>query len=128
MSELENVELNNKGKVTCDKRILLSIISLATKEISGVSELVDIPSLFFKRMFTKYDSKGVMIKIAPNGKITIDVYINVFSGVNVADISFRIQENIKNNISSMVELKTGKINVHIVGVNFVKPNEEEVNA
>ena len=128
MADIQNAEYNNKGKVTCDKRILLSIISLATKEISGVSELVDKPSLFFKRIFTKYDTKGVMIKISPNGKITIDVYIKVFSGVNVADISFRIQENIKNNISSMVELKTGKINVHIVGVNFVKQGENAQNA
>jgi len=119
---------NNKGKITCDKRILLSIISLATKEISGVSELVDTPSLLFKRIFNKYDSKGVMIKIAPNGKVTIDVYIKVFSGVNVADVSFRIQENIKNNISSMVELKTGKINIHVVCVNFVKQGEETQNA
>ncbi|MBE7082068.1 MAG: Asp23/Gls24 family envelope stress response protein [Clostridiales bacterium] len=120
---------NNKGKITCDKRILLSIISLATKEISGVSELVDTPSLLFKRIFNKYDSKGVMIKIAPNGKVTIDVYIKVFAGVNVSDICFRIQENIKNNIASMVELKTGKINVHIMGVNFLKQQEDgSINA
>ena len=83
-----NIEDNisaNKGKTTCNKRILLSIISLATKEISGVSELV---------------------------------------GTSVPDISFRVQENIKNNLSSMVDLKTGKINVHVVGVNFVQQKEE----
>ena len=43
------------------------------------------------------------------------------------DISFRVQENIKNNISSMIEMKTGKINVHIVGVDFVSPIEEGGN-
>ncbi|MBE7074435.1 MAG: Asp23/Gls24 family envelope stress response protein [Clostridiales bacterium] len=114
----------NKGKTTCNRNILLSVISLATKEISGVSELVDTPSIVLKRMFKNKDSKGVKVKISPNGKITVDVYIKVFSGVNVPDICFRVQENIKNNIASMVDLKTGKINVHIVGVNFVQEKEE----
>ncbi len=126
MVELQDNITANKGKTTCDRNILLSIISLATKEISGVSELVDTPSIILKRMFKNRDSKGVKIYISPNGKVTVDVYIKVFSGVSVPDICFRVQENIRNNIASMVELKTGKINVHIVGVNFVKKNEEGV--
>lgn len=120
----DNNVTNNKGKTTCDKSILLSIISLATKEISGVSELVDTPSTVLRRMFTKNESKGVKLKISPNGKITVDVYIKVYVGTNVPDISFRVQENIKTNIASMVDLKTGKINVHVVGVNFVQQKEE----
>lgn len=122
-----NIEDNisaNKGKTTCNKRILLSIISLATKEISGVSELVDTPATALKRFFKNSESKGVKLKISPNGKITVDVYIKVFAGTSVPDISFRVQENIKTNLSSMVDLKTGKINVHVVGVNFVQQKEE----
>ena len=64
------------------------------------------------------------MKILPSGKLIIDVYLKVFNGVNVPDISFRVQENIKNNISSMVEMKTGKINIHVVGVDFVTPTDE----
>lgn len=122
-----NIEDNvsaNKGKTTCNRRILLSIISLATKEISGVSELVDTPSTVLKRLFKNSESRGVKLKISPNGKITVDVYIKVYAGISVPDISFRVQENIKNNLSSMVDLKTGKINVHVVGVNFVQQKEE----
>lgn len=124
MVEINDNVVANKGKTTCDRNILLSIISLATKEISGVSELVDTPSIVLKRMFKNKDSKGVKVSISPNGKVTVDVYIKVYLGVSVPDISFRVQENIKNNISSMVDLKTGKINVHIVGVSFVKEKEE----
>lgn len=115
---------SSKGKITCDRKILLSIISLATKEISGVSDLVNTPAVMFKRLFRKMDSKGVVLKIGSSGKITIDVYIKVFAGTSVPDICFRVQENIKNNISSMVELKTGKINVHVVGVSFAENKEE----
>ena len=123
MVEIEEC-VNNKGKITCDRKILLSIISLAAKEISGVSELVDTPSTKLNRIVNKNDSKGVKIKILPSGKLIIDVYLKVFNGVSVPDISFRVQENIKNNISSMVEMKTGKINIHVVGVDFVPASEE----
>lgn len=124
MVEMEENVINNKGKITCDRKILLSIISLAAKEISGVSELVDTPITTLKRFINKNDSKGVKLKVLPNGKLIIDVYLKVFNGVNIPDISFRVQENIKNNISSMVEMKTGKINIHIVGVDFITNSEE----
>jgi len=124
MDEIEEIQKDNKGKITCDRKILVSIISLATKEISGVSALVDTFETKFKRTFNNTDSRGVKVKFYPNGKLVIDVYIKVFSDTNIPDISFRVQENIKNNIFSMVEMKAGKINVHIVGVDFVKKQEE----
>ena len=124
MDEIQEMPRDNKGKITCDRKILVSIISLATKEISGVSALVDTFETKFKRLFNKNDSRGVKVKFYPNGKLVIDVYIKVFADTNIPDISFRVQENIKNNIFSMVEMKTGKINVHIVGVDFVKKDEE----
>lgn len=124
MVQMEDNLNNNKGKITCDRKILLSIISLAAKEINGVSELVDTPTTKLKRIVNKNDSKGVKLKILPNGKLIIDVYLKVFNGTSIPDISFRVQENIKNNITSMVEMKAGKINVHIVGVDFISSNEE----
>jgi len=127
MAQIEEKNITSKGKITCDKKILLSIISLATKEISGVSDLVDTPSTLARRFFKKRDSKGVKINISSSGKITIDVFIKVFAGVSIPDICYRIQENIKNNIASMIELKAGKINVHIVGVNFMREKEEGNN-
>ena len=124
MVEMEENVKEDSGKITCDRKILLSIISLATKEIGGVSELVDTPETKFKRIFNKNDSRGVKVKFFPNGKLVIDVYIKVFADTNVPEISFKIQENIKNNIASMVEMKTGKINVHIVGVDFINKEED----
>ena len=124
MDEIEEVQRDNNGKITCDRKILVSIISLATKEISGVSALVDTFETKAKRIFNNNDSRGVKVKFYRNGKLVIDVYIKVFAGTNVPDICFRVQENIKNNIYSMVEMKTGKINVHIVGVDFVKKEDE----
>lgn len=51
MAEIKK-DYTNKGKITCNKNILLSIINLATKEISGVASLTNkfknpIAKLFF---------------------------------------------------------------------------------
>ena len=46
------------------------------------------------------------------------MFIRIFSGINVPDIAYKVQDNIKNNIVSMVDMRVSKINVHIVGVDF----------
>ena len=48
MAEIKK-DYTNKGKITCNKNILLSIINLATKEISGVASL--------KKKFKKPNTK-----------------------------------------------------------------------
>ena len=105
----------NKGKITLDRNILVSIINLATKEINGVESVCNKHRPLYKRMFNHYDD-GVEVKFEKNGALTIDVYINIYIGFNVPDIAFRVQENIRNSLATMVALKPMKINVHIVDV------------
>lgn len=105
----------NKGKITLDRNILVSIINLATKEINGVESVCNKHRPLYKRMFNRYDD-GVEVKFEKNGALTIDVYINIYIGFNVPDIAFRVQENIRNSLATMVALKPMKINVHIMDV------------
>lgn len=105
----------NKGKITLDRNILVSIINLATKEINGVESVGSKHRPLYKRMFNRYDD-GVEVKFEKNGALTIDVYINIYIGFNVPDIAFRVQENIRNSLATMVALKPMKINVHIMDV------------
>ena len=111
----ENTALK-KGKVEIDRDILLSIINLATKEINGVDSLTNCELSLFRKM-SKSKSEGVKIKFDLNGALDVDVYIIVQIGYSVPDIAYRVQENIKNSLNSMVGIKPGKINVHVSGVN-----------
>lgn len=108
--------LPKKGKVEIDRDILLSIINLATKEINGVDSLTNAYIPWYKKIFVKPKSEGVAIKFDANGALKVDVYIKVAIGYKVPDIAYRVQENIKNSLNSMVGLKPGKINVHVYGV------------
>lgn len=111
-----NTTLQKKGKVEIDRDILLSIINLATKEINGVHSLTNAYIPWVKKALKKPKSEGVAIKFDVNGVLNVDVYIKVYVGYSVPDIAYRVQENIKNSLNSMVGLKPGKINVHVYGV------------
>ena len=115
-------DYQNQGKITCNKNILLSIINLATKEISGVAGLTKKSSNPFRKIFSKKGFDGVEVQFNINGLLVVDVYINVYNNCNVPDVAYRVQENIKNSIASMVEMKTAKVNVHVIDVVF--PKEE----
>ena len=110
-----NKTLQKKGKVEIDRDILLSIINLATKEINGVHSLTNSYLPLIKKL-SKPKSEGVSIRFDTNGLLNVDVYIKVYIGYNVPDIAYRVQENIKNSLASMVGLKPGKINVHVLDV------------
>ena len=111
----KNQHLTHKGRVDIDRDILLSIINLATKEINGVESLTNQYLPWYKKV-VKPKSEGVSIKFDTNSTLKVDVYIKVYVGYSVPDIAYKVQENIKNSLGSMVGLKPGKINVHVYGV------------
>ncbi len=116
---------NNKGKVSCNRDILLSIVSLATKEITGVSCLCANFGNGLKKLFSNNYTQGV--KITESGdSIMVDIYINILFGYSVSDVAFRVQENVKNGLSAMVDIKIDSINVHVLGVDFNKEGESAI--
>ena len=114
-----NIKKQAKGNVTYGSDIVLSVINLATKEIAGVSGIVTKFGSALKRWFSNNYYDGVKITYNKNA-MTIDVYINVCFGYNVTEVAFRVQENIKNSLSGMIDVKIDKINVHVLGVDIPK--------
>lgn len=121
---IEQNKVVSKGKLTCDRKILASIVSLAAKEINGVSELC---SVFQNKVLSIIDKNivpGVKVKFVENGNLVVDVYIRIKNGFSVPDVAYRVQENVKNNITSMIDTPVKKINVHILGVDFIEEKNE----
>ncbi len=126
---LENKEqlVRYKGKITCNRSILMSIINLATREICGVSGLANISKFKMLNFIKKNNNQGLKVRFNPNGTLSIDVYVRIYYGYSVPDIAYKIQENIKNGISAMVDMKTAKVNVHVMGVDF-EQEETDITA
>lgn len=114
-----NIKKQAKGNVTYGSNIVLSVINLATKEIAGVSSIVTKFSSVLKRWFSNNYYEGVKITYNKDA-MNVDVYINVCYGYNVTEVAFRVQENIKNSLSGMIDIKINRINVHVLGVEFPK--------
>lgn len=112
---MDNDNAQYDGKVSYNKNIVKSIIILATKEINGVSN-VDRPAKLFD-IFTKNSEKGVKISEYKDG-IVIDVYIKVYSNSQVNELAWRVQENIKTAVQSMMDVKVKSVNVNVVDVDF----------
>ena len=123
MSLIDRSVNNTKGNVVYNKDILLSVINLAAKEIAGVSSLSNNFGSAIKKWFSDNYCEGVKIAYDKQDNITVDVYLNVFYGYNVSEIAYRVQENIKNSLSAMIDIDINKINVHVLDVEF--PKEEE---
>ena len=122
---VENNE--TKDSVTYKKKVIVSIVSLATQEINGIASICRTYNPAFKKAFNKSSKKGITITFDKNNKVNIDVFVNVKFGYSVRDVSFRVQENIKSSVESMTEHKVGQINVHVVGVIFSDSDSDFVS-
>lgn len=92
----------SKGRVTYGKNVVIAVVTLAVKEISGVAGLA---------------RKGV-VTTANDKRIDVDVHINLDVGSSVSDVAFRVQENIKRSVESMTEYKIGIVNVNVLDAVF----------
>jgi|SRR5690554_1279860 uncharacterized alkaline shock family protein YloU len=103
----KNLQQDLTGSTIYGKNVIHSIITLATKEITGVVSL---------------QGRGVKIDIDEDNNISVDVFIKILYGHSVADVAFRVQENIKRSVETMSVYRVKNINVNILEVGF----EEEV--
>ncbi len=113
MAEKNNESV--KGKITMERSNLVSIIEFATKEINGVVNIGQSNKPWYKKIFKKKND-GILIKFEKDGALIVDIYIDISPMVNVPDIAYRVQENVRNSLSTMVAIKPLKINIHIENV------------
>ena len=115
-----------KDNVTYKKHVVISIVSLATQEISGIASISRKPVSAIKSAFSKNINRGIIVDFE-NNNAKIDVFVNVKFGCSVKDVAFRVQENIKSSVESMTEYKVEAVNVHVVGVNFSESENDYVS-
>ncbi len=111
MAQIKNI--NGEDNTYINKNMVVSIISLAAKEISGVVDVYHPKGLNIKRIFNRNIGKGVRVKYTNFG-VQIDIFIVVDTECEVSDVVYRVQQNVKNSIMSLLPIKIKAINVHIM--------------
>jgi len=109
---------SEEGSLSYKRNVVMSIVKLATQEISGIASLSNNGFSMLKRMFNSKYQRGVIIDFGEDDDVYVDVFVNVVFGYSVKDVAFRVQENIKSSIESMTDFKVAAINVNVTGVVF----------
>jgi len=109
---------SEEGSLSYKRNVVMSIVKLATQEISGIASLSNNGFSMLKRMFNSKYQRGVIIDFGEDDDVYVDVFVNVVFGYSVKDVAFRVQENIKSSIESMTDFKVEAINVNVTGVVF----------
>lgn len=104
--------LGTENDTVINKNMLVSIVTLAAKEVDGVVDMYDAKRLFFQKWFDKNVGNGVKIRYTNFG-VVIDIYLTLKTDAEVNDVVFRVQQNVKNSISSLLPIKIKAINVHV---------------
>ncbi len=112
--------LSDAGDVLCNDSMILSIITLSAKEISGIASMDNSFASKLKGKTNKNYFEGASFKYINKdyNEIIVDVYVNVFANYNVSEIAYKVQQNIMTAVQNMAGIKVKKVNVHVVGVEF----------
>lgn len=115
------------GNVKISVDVVSTIAGIATSEVDGVAGMYGTLAGGIAEMLgaKKNPSKGVKVDMNETS-VTIDLYIVVDYGVRIPELSWEIQENVKNNVETMTGLQVLKVNIHIEGVSFEKENAEKI--
>jgi uncharacterized alkaline shock family protein YloU len=115
------------GNIKISVDVVATIAGIATTEIEGVAGMYGTFAGGIAEMLgaKKNPSKGVKVDMTDT-EVSIDLYIVVDYGVRIPELSWEIQENVKNSVETMTGLEVKKVNIHIEGVSFDKENEESI--
>jgi len=125
---MENICVNNdqNGNIKISDEVIATIVTVATKEVSGISGLsLSLTDEITSRFVKKNSSKAIKIVTGENG-VTIDIDVVVNYGVRIPDVAWEVQETVKKSVESMSGLAVDKINVIVSGVNFETDETSEV--
>ena len=108
------------GRTNFRSGLVNNVVALSVKEVAGVAGIVQSFSGFTMKPFLKTD--GIKITYDKDGVI-IDVSIAIQYGYSAADVSYRVQENVINAASSMLDKKIKAVNVKIVHIHVPHMSE-----
>jgi uncharacterized alkaline shock family protein YloU len=120
----ENIE---KGGVKISNDVVAIIAGVAATEVKGVIGMSGgITGGITELLGMKNLSKGVKVEVNEK-EASIDVFLVVEYGSNIAQIGKAVQENVKASIENMTGLDVVQVNVNIQGVSMPKEAKTEVD-
>ena len=105
------------GKTTIAPDVLLTIARLTTLNVPGVSRLSAVPGGVNRLFRRNLAQNGVQIEVIGN-LVAADIYVSLDSGINIREVSRKIQYDVTRAISKMVGMEVGQISIHIEDIDY----------
>lgn len=107
------------GEVQVADEVITIIAGLAATEVEGVSSMAgNITKDLVSRLGIKNLAKGVRISIDEEGKVTVNLALNIAYGYTIPEVSGKVQEKVKTAIENMTGLEVAAVDIRIVEVNM----------
>ena len=120
MAEDSTIILNTAdqtlGQIQIAPRVLEFIAGIAASQIDGVSKMHGSFANNVGELLGRSDHRRGVKLTVKGDTLTIDVAVYLNYGVSVPKVAAQIQERIKQQITSMTDLKVEEVNVHIQGI------------
>lgn len=117
------VEITNAtemGDIKISEEVVAIIASIAAMEVEGVAGMSGgIAGGIAEILGRKNLSKGVKVEVGEK-EAAIDVYVIVEYGSRIPEVSWNVQEKVKQQVETMTGLSVIEVNIHIQGINFEK--------
>ena len=129
MPNLTNNMTDETGKVLITDDVVAVVAGVAAMEVPGVAGMSggivgDVAEILGRRNLTK----GVKVEV---GEIeaAIDLYVIIEYGYRIPEVSWKMQETVKEAVESMTGLSVVEVNIHVQGVSVIKDvlDKEEDN-
>jgi uncharacterized alkaline shock family protein YloU len=119
-------DINGDGEIKISEEVVAIVAGVAAMEVEGVAGMSGGFAGGIVEMLGKKNlAKGVKVEVGEK-EAAIDLYIIVNLGVRIPEVSWEIQEKVKESVEEMTGLNVVEVNIHVQGIDIdIKQNKEE---
>lgn len=104
------------GEVQVTEEVIAIIAGLAATEVEGVHSMAGgITNELVSMLGKKNLAAGVDIKFEDN-EISVMLSLVIKYGYSIPEVTAKVQENVKNEIENMTDIKVGNVDVRVANV------------
>ena len=109
---------NTMGRVSLTNDYFAELVSEIAKNCYGVAGMAPgSRSDSLKSLILGKDFRDKGVKVYPqDGKLVIDLHIQVGYGLNISSIAQSISHRVRNEVETCTGLKVARVNVHVDGM------------
>jgi len=107
------------GAVRVANEVIASIGALAACEVEGVAGMDEAAARHFGDWVRRQTAhRGVRVQVEADRSIHLEVFINVHSEAQLAEVASAVQANVVEATERMLGLEVGEVNVFVSSVSF----------